>query len=192
MTLALGFLTLAGGLVLAIAGVTGSSVPSVVKGHPDHAKGSPELAGVEGSAEAGSESPAGVSGAAAAGGGGASALKHAVSQLGVKYAWGGEAERVAFDCSGLVQWAFGKAGVSLPRTAAEQYKATSRISPAEAGAGDLIFFGSGSEVSHVGILTGPGVMIDAPHTGAEVRYDHVPMRIGAAWGSDRVIGFGRA
>lgn len=171
----------AGGILLATGG-TGSSLASVVKGKPDKSKqGGPAGSG-------GVAAPAPATNAA----GVAGALSAAVTQLGVPYKWGGELARIEFDCSGLVQWAYGQAGIHLPRTAAEQYAATKRLSPGEAGAGDLVFFGNGHEVSHVGIVVRPGVMIDAPHTGANVRYESFPTQLGAAWGADTVIGYGRA
>jgi cell wall-associated NlpC family hydrolase len=106
----------------------------------------------------------------------AAALAIALSQLGVPYRWGGEAPGRAFDCSGLVQWAYAEAGLVLPRTAQDQYDAGPAVpagSPLQPG--DLIFFGSGpSGVEHVGLYAGAGLMIDAPHTGAEVREEPVP------------------
>jgi len=58
--------------------------------------------------------------------------------------------------------------------------------------GDLVFFGGGpSDVTHVGLVISPGVMVDAPYTGADVREDTFPTAIGAAFGSDVVVGFTR-
>lgn len=189
--LPLAFLAIAGGLLLLVAGGTGSSLASVVKGHPDGANATTPTG-----AAAGGETPAAQqAGATASGGhpGGkpGSLLAFATSQVGVPYRWGGEAEKLGFDCSGLVQWAAKKAGVKLPRTAQEQFNATTRISPAEAKAGDLVFFSNGSEISHVGIFVSPGTMLDATHTGANVEYSHFPTQIGAPWGSDHVAGYGR-
>ena len=117
-------------------------------------------------------------------------LAAAMTQLGTPYQWGGEKPGGEFDCSGLVQWAAGQAGITLPRTAAEQFQATRRIQAAQAGPGDLVFFSGGGEVSHVGIIAAPGVMVDAPHTGAVVRFDHFPRAIGSEWGSEKVVGYG--
>jgi len=119
------------------------------------------------------------------------ALIAAMHEIGTPYVWGGELERKAFDCSGLVQWSFAKAGIELPRTAQEQYDATTRIAADEAEPGDLVFFGgSAGDVSHVGIVVGPGLMLDATHTGAYVEYSNFVPQIGAAFGSDLVVGFG--
>lgn len=118
-------------------------------------------------------------------------LRAAASQLGVKYVWGGESEKNGFDCSGLTQWAYAQGGIKIPRVAQEQYNYMRKTTTPLPG--DLVFFGSSSsDVSHVGIVTAPGMMEDAPHTGAVVRYEPFPPQIGGKWGSDKVIGFGRA
>jgi len=95
------------------------------------------------------------------------AIDAAESQLGVTYVWGGETPGVGFDCSGLVQWAFEQAGISLPRTSGAQFAATTQIPLADIEPGDLLFYGpSGSE--HVAMYIGGGTMIEAPYTGAVV------------------------
>ena len=100
------------------------------------------------------------------------ALSFAARQLGTPYLWGGTGAG-GFDCSGLVQAAFAHAGVVLPRVAQDQYDAGPLVpggAPVEPG--DLVFFGGGAtSVDHVGIYVGAGEMIDAPHTGAVVRFD---------------------
>jgi cell wall-associated NlpC family hydrolase len=100
----------------------------------------------------------------------AAAVRFALAQIGTPYLWGGEGPG-GFDCSGLVQAAYQAAGVALPRVAQQQYDAGPRLQPGEALlAGDLVFFGADARhVSHVGIVVGAGVMVDAPHTGATVR-----------------------
>src|SRR4029078_4230872 len=50
----------------------------------------------------------------------ADAVRHALTQLGVPYVWGGTTPGVGLDCSGLTQWAYGEAGLDLPRLAQEQ------------------------------------------------------------------------
>jgi cell wall-associated NlpC family hydrolase len=95
------------------------------------------------------------------------AIDAAESQLGVPYVWGGETPGVGFDCSGLVQWSFRQAGISLPRTSGAQFAATTQIPLADIEPGDLLFYGaSGSE--HVAMYIGGGTMIEAPYTGAVV------------------------
>ncbi len=100
-------------------------------------------------------------------GGAAGAIQAAESQLGVPYVWGGETPGVGFDCSGLVQWAWAQAGVSLPRTSGAQFGATTQIPLADIQPGDLLFYGpDGSE--HVAMYVGGGEMIEAPETGQVV------------------------
>ena len=130
----------------------------------------------------------------AAGTAGGIALDWALAQVGTPYIWGGETPGAGFDCSGLAQAAYRVAGVALPRTAQEQYDAGPPI-PANAPLqpGDLVFFGSGpTDVSHVGIYVGvqdgKAVMVDAPHTGAEVRVEPFPATVGARWGDEVLVG----
>jgi len=97
----------------------------------------------------------------------AGAIQAAMSQRGVPYVWGGETPGVGFDCSGLVQWSFAQAGISLPRTSGAQYAATTHIPLADIQAGDLLFYGPGGS-EHVALYIGGGSMIEAPYTGASV------------------------
>jgi cell wall-associated NlpC family hydrolase len=118
------------------------------------------------------------------------ALDWALAQVGKPYVWGGETPGVGFDCSGLTQAAYRAAGISLPRTAQAQYDAGPLVTPgALLEPGDLVFFGaSTSRISHVGIYAGTGQMVDAPHTGADVRVEPTPTVLGASWGTDLLVG----
>ncbi|WP_409484868.1 C40 family peptidase [Arsenicicoccus dermatophilus] len=87
-------------------------------------------------------------------------LGTAASLSGIYYRWGGTT-RAGFDCSGFVGYVFRAHGISLPRTAAQQQRATRRVSNPRPG--DLVFFGS--PAYHVGIYAGGGMMYDAPRTG---------------------------
>jgi cell wall-associated NlpC family hydrolase len=93
----------------------------------------------------------------------AGAAASALSRVGSRYVAGGSGPN-AFDCSGLTQWAYRQNGVSLPRTAAGQYSATSRVSKSNLKAGDLVFFkgttGKGG-ITHVGIYIGGGRFVHA-------------------------------
>jgi cell wall-associated NlpC family hydrolase len=100
------------------------------------------------------------------------ALSFAARQLGTPYVWGGTGDG-GFDCSGLSQAAYRSAGIALPRVAQAQFTAGPPVAGgATVTPGDLIFFGTGpSGVDHVGLYVGAGEMIDAPFTGALVRFD---------------------
>jgi cell wall-associated NlpC family hydrolase len=84
-------------------------------------------------------------------------------QIGLKYRWGAKQPGIAFDCSALVQWIAGLFGQDLPRTAAQQAivgveipKDTAQLLP-----GDLLTFGKGRRITHVGIYIGEGKYIHA-------------------------------
>lgn len=98
-------------------------------------------------------------------------MDEALKYEGYPYVFGGASPTTSFDCSGLVQWCYGKAGISLPRVAQAQYDATTHIPLSEAKAGDLVFFhstyNSGSLVSHVGIYVGNNRMF---HAGSPIGY----------------------
>jgi cell wall-associated NlpC family hydrolase len=100
------------------------------------------------------------------------AIGYAYAQVGKPYAWGG-AGPGAFDCSGLVMMAWAAAGVYFPHLAQDQYDMTRRISLSQLLPGDLVFFGTPSDVTHVGIYVGGGEMIDAPSTGNFVRVESI-------------------
>ncbi|WP_445478655.1 C40 family peptidase [Lysinibacillus irui] len=111
------------------------------------------------------------------------AISTAKQFLGRPYVWGGSNPSTGFDCSGLVQWSYKQAGVSLPRTASQQYLATQRISASEARVGDLVFFSYGSGVAHVGIYLGNNTMIDAQNNGVVIE--------SLDWWNQYLVGFGR-
>ncbi len=93
-------------------------------------------------------------------------LDEAFSHLGVPYVWGGTTPS-GFDCSGLVQYVYAKAGVSLPRVAQEQYKVGVQVSFEDLEPGDLIYRSYPSY--HIGIYIGNGQYIHAPRTGDVVK-----------------------
>lgn len=92
------------------------------------------------------------------------AARIAMGYQGVNYVWGGTTPS-GFDCSGLVQYSFRQAGISLPRTSQQQMRVGIPVSRSELQVGDLVFPHSG----HVGIYVGNGCMVHAPHTGAKVK-----------------------
>lgn len=109
-------------------------------------------------------------------------------QTGKLYCWGGSNPKTGFDCSGLTQYAFRQgAGVSIPRTAAEQFKASTKLAQTEARKGDLVFFRTrGKRVSHVGIYLGENKFIHAPRTGKAI----TTSKLEGYW-KKRLVGFGR-
>jgi cell wall-associated NlpC family hydrolase len=94
-------------------------------------------------------------------------LSAAYSQQGKPYSYGGAGPN-AYDCSGLVMWAFAHAGISLPHSAAGQYGYGTHVSESQLQPGDIVFFNEGGGIGHDGIYVGGGNMIDANHTGGWV------------------------
>jgi cell wall-associated NlpC family hydrolase len=96
------------------------------------------------------------------------AVAVAKSQIGDPYRYGGTGPG-SFDCSGLVQYSWKKAGVRLPRVASSQFARTrNKVSWRNLKPGDLMFF---SGLGHVGMYVGKGKMIHSPRTGERVRID---------------------
>ena len=115
-------------------------------------------------------------------------FNEALKYQGWKYVYGGSNPNTSFDCSGLVQWCYGKAGISLPRTAQAQYDATQHIPLSQAKAGDLVFFHStynaGTYVTHVGIYAGNNRMY---HAGDPIGYADLT----SSYWQQHLIGAGR-
>ena len=122
-----------------------------------------------------------VGGSSSGGAAGMAAVQAAVSQLGVPYVFGGEEPGVGFDCSGLVQWAWAQAGVSIPRTTETQWPALTHVSLDALEPGDLLFYynlDGDNQVDHVVMYTGSGpygtdTVIQAPFTGSTVSYSPI-------------------
>ena len=95
------------------------------------------------------------------------AVKYAESQIGVPYVWGGETPGSGFDCSGLVQWAWNKAGILIPRTTQTQWPALHHVPLSALQPGDLLFYYN----------------LDGDH-----QVDHVVMYVGSGpWGINTII-----
>ncbi len=116
---------------------------------------------------------------------GIEALRWALSVRGKPYSWGA-AGPDAFDCSGLVVWAYGKVGISLMHYTGDLWNEGEHISRSELEPGDLVFFYPGLE--HVAIYLGGGLVIDAPTFGQVVQVQ--PMSDFAPYydGAVRIIG----
>lgn len=112
----------------------------------------------------------------------------ALNQRGKPYCWGGTTPMRGFDCSGLTQYSFQKgAEVTIPRTAAAQYAAATKVPAEKAQRGDLVFFRTrGKNVSHVGLYLGKDRFVHAPRTGKNIQIT----KLEGYW-KQRLVGFGR-
>lgn len=97
----------------------------------------------------------------------------AVGLIGTPYRWGGNTPDSGFDCSGLVRYIYhDAAGLTLPRTSQQMAGiAAPTVARRDLSAGDLVFFGRGRSVTHVGIYVGEGRFVHAPNKGGTVRID---------------------
>jgi cell wall-associated NlpC family hydrolase len=113
------------------------------------------------------------------------AIDAAMRYLGTPYAWGGGGTRgpgpgqapddgiIGFDCSGLTQYAYGQAGISIPRNSRAQYAALPKVAGNDLRPGDLVFWATDpsnpSTIHHVAIYLGDGQMVEAPESGSVVK-----------------------
>lgn len=93
-------------------------------------------------------------------------VKLAMTQLGVPYVWGGTTPNVGVDCSGLIQWAYSEAGVSIPRVSWDQINSGTKVSVNEIKPGDVVGYNSGG---HVALYIGNNQVVHAPYTGTVVQ-----------------------
>ena len=120
---------------------------------------------------------------------GEAVVRAALQMRGIPYSWGGGgpggpskgiaqgANTVGFDCSGLVQYAFAKYGVSVPRVSYEQFRAGTPVPTNAMRPGDLVFFHPGANgPGHVGIFIGNGKFLQAPQTGDVVKVSNLSDR----------------
>lgn len=107
---------------------------------------------------------------------GGNALKHALSQLGIDYVWGGTSPGKGLDCSGLTQYAWREAGVHIPRSSYAQMHVGAAVPRADIQPGDLVFPASANG-GHVQMYAGNGKVIEAPYSGAKVRISEMPHQI---------------
>lgn len=121
----------------------------------------------------------------------AAAIYFAQKKLGTPYLWGGNGtadQDGRFDCSGLTKAAYETVDIELPRVANDQYNAGPHPKRDELLPGDLVFFShdlqNSRAIHHVGIYVGGGYMIDAPRTGAVIRFD--PIDTADYFGATRV------
>lgn len=123
-------------------------------------------------------------------------IGRAVAQLGMPYSWGGgnahgptrgvrdggvadahgDYQKIGFDCSGLMVYAFAGAGVHLPKYSGYQYESGQRVALAQMRRGDMIFWQTSGRIHHVALYLGDGMMVEAPYSGNQVRI--TPVRYG--------------
>ena len=105
---------------------------------------------------------------------GAIALRNALTRRGYPYVWGA-AGPTAFDCSGLVVWAFAQEGIALPHYTGSLWDSGMHVSRNDLEPGDLVFFFQ--DISHVGMYIGNGLMVDAPTQGQDVQVQAIDWSI---------------
>jgi len=105
-------------------------------------------------------------------------VTQALAELDRPYRWGAENPRRGFDCSGLIQYAYARVGIHVPRTAHRQYADAARLlySMNELEPGDLVFFRIDDRISHVGMYIGHDRMIHSPSRGEHVRIERLNKR----------------
>jgi cell wall-associated NlpC family hydrolase len=112
---------------------------------------------------------------------GEQALRFAIGKIGDPYVWAAAGPN-AFDCSGLVMWAYEQVGIQLAHFTGDQWNEGQHISRDELRPGDLVFF---FNIDHVGLYLGNGMMIDAPSTGQLVQVQ--PMEWSSYDGAVRIV-----
>jgi cell wall-associated NlpC family hydrolase/outer membrane murein-binding lipoprotein Lpp len=113
---------------------------------------------------------------------GVQALNEALTRIGDPYVWAA-AGPSAFDCSGLVMWAYDQIGIHLMHFTGDQWNEGEHIPRSELQPGDLVFFYP--TISHVGLYVGNGLMVDAPSAGQDVQIQ--PISWGNFVGAVRII-----
>ena len=98
---------------------------------------------------------------------GVRAASIALEQVGVPYRYGGSST-TGFDCSGLVQYAYARAGKRVPRTTGQLWSASTTVAEADLQPGDLLFFTIEGKMSHVGMYVGKRRFVHAPSSGRTV------------------------
>jgi peptidoglycan DL-endopeptidase CwlO len=114
---------------------------------------------------------------------GVQALRYALTKVGDPYVWGA-AGPSAFDCSGLVMWAYAQVGISLEHFTGFQWNEGVHIPRSQLRPGDLVFFFP--DIGHVGLYVGNGMMVDAPTFGQPVQVQ--PVFWSAYVGAVRIAG----
>lgn len=96
-----------------------------------------------------------------------------LSQIGTPYVYGGASPATGFDCSGLTQYAHHAAGISIPRMAREQHRASKPVKLGRPGPGDMVFFKTGPGVYHVGLMVDKEQFVHASTSRDQVKLDRL-------------------
>jgi peptidoglycan DL-endopeptidase CwlO len=113
---------------------------------------------------------------------GVQAVRWALTKVGDPYVWGAAGPN-AFDCSGLVMWAYAHVGISLAHFTGDQWTEGQHVSRSQLQPGDIVFFFA--DISHEGMYIGNGLMVDAPTQGVPVHVE--PVFWGAYVGAVHII-----
>jgi len=100
-------------------------------------------------------------------------IAYASNYLGTPYVWGGTAPNPGFDCSGFTQYVYSHFGVPIGRTTYDQINDGVGVSRDQLQPGDLVFFGSKGNPTHVGVYVGDGAYIHSPRTGDVIKVSSV-------------------
>lgn len=118
-------------------------------------------------------------------------ISNAKKYLGIRYVWGGNSPEQGMDCSGFTRWVTAMTlGKALPRLASQQSEVGTEVPKEDLQPGDLVFFDTKrGPATHVGIYVGHGLFINAPHTGASIRFESLASDYWEArWHGARRIG----
>lgn len=103
----------------------------------------------------------------------AALVDKSLAQIGTPYLYGGASPDEGFDCSGLTHYAHHKAGLAIPRTAAAQQRAAQPVARNRLRPGDMVFFKTGPDAYHVGLMIDDKRFVHASTSRSRVRVDHL-------------------
>ncbi len=105
---------------------------------------------------------------------GPTALRNTLQYLGLSYLWGGTSPQTGFDCSGMIQYVYGRLGITLPRVAEDQAKVGQYVPRDQIQPGDALFFADSSGyIHHEGLYIGDNKMVHSPKTGDVVKISDI-------------------